>query len=261
MKRIGLFLILAFAITNQQIYSASASIEKQFYAKIQTSDCVLYETPQNANPICTLRKTFFVQVEEKIGEFYKVNYNGISGYVSKNKVSLMDGTPNNKYFSATVKLFSPTYPLYEKPNENSSEVTTLSRENVMTYYGYTQGQTASNSDNNIWYYLSVNQGGKTLYGYVFSQAVAGENPEANVSDNIESFPIIDESIFSDISTSSFSSLSVGTKVMLIIAISVPSLLILYFLIKPNKIAGASKKKTKKHKIQHGDYFEFDESEL
>lgn len=261
MKRIVLFLILAFAITsNFKIYTASASIEKPLYAKIQTSDCVLYEMPQHTSPICTLRKTFFVQVEEKFGDFYKVNYNGISGYVAKNKVSLMDGTPNNKYFSATVKLFSPTYPLYEKPSESSSEVTTLSRENVMTYYGYIQGQTAANSNNNIWYYLSVNQGGKTLYGYVFSQAVAGENPEANSQDNTENFPVIDESIFTDYSAS-FSSLSVGTKIMLVIAISVPSLLILYFLIKPNKIAQSPKKKTKKHKIQHGDYFEFDESEL
>ena len=253
-------MILAFAITsNFKVCTASASIDKEIYAKIQTSDCVLYETPQKTSPICTLRKTFFVQVEEKSGDFYKVSYNGISGYVSKDKVSLMDGTPSNKYFSATVKLFSPTYPLYEKPSESSSEVTTLSRECVMTYYGYTQGQTASNSDNNIWYYLSVNQGGKTLYGYVFSQAVAGENPEANAIDNVEDFPVIDESIFTD-ATSSFSGLSVGTKIMLVIAICVPSLLILYFLIKPSKIAQSPKKKTK-HKVQHGDYFEFDESEL
>ena len=82
--------------------------------------------------------------------------------------------------------------------------------------------------------------------------------------NNEVFDTVSDDVL-DNTTTEFHSLSTGTKIMLIVAISLPSVLILYFLIKPSKIMQITKtrKQVKKEsrKIRHGDYFEFDESEL
>ena len=181
-------------------------------------------------------------------------------HLKKDKVKLMNGTPQTPYANATFKLFVP-YSVYQSPNQTSSKTleqidTTMEIE----YYGTIQGQQVM-SDNNIWYYSCVTVNGQKYYGYIFS-GVTDYLTTINV--NPESFEIVSDNILNS-STTEFKELSTGTKIMLIVSISVPSVLILYFLIKPSKIMQVTKnrKQVKKEnkKIRHGDYFEFDESDL
>lgn len=234
-----------------------------YYAKVKNSGVMFCALPSENSALFEIPSTYFVKFDYVTNDYYHVFYGNIDGYVRKDKVTLMNGTPRNPYFAPTYTLFTE-YSMYEQPIKSSTEVAKLSESASLTYYGKKSGQVLS-KNNSTWYYSSVEVDGTQKFGYVFSRA-ADDDPEEAKLDNFESFEIVDDSIFSSASAS-FTSLSTGTKIMLIVAISVPSLLILYFLVKPSKIMQVTKakKKTKtegtKRRVRHGDYFEFDESEL
>lgn len=195
-----------------------------------------------------------------------------SGWFKVKSLALKDGrkffrlflqkfnVPIRPYFDATYKVFT-NYSLFKQPNEDEVEAT-LTKNTEIAYYGKKIG-TLATDENDVWYYSSIIEDNQQKFGYVFSQA-AFSQPEKNKPFNNERFDIVSEELLMP-STTNFTTLSTGTKILLIVAISVPSVLILYFLIKPTKImqAAKSKKKTKQpaRKVRHGDYFEFDESDL
>lgn len=236
-----------------------AENDKIYYAKVQSAGTNLCSMPNETSALFEIPYSYFVKVQYSVDNFFKVTYKNVEGYVEKNKVSLMNGTPVHPYAEATFKVFL-TYNLYENTNQNSGKVTEISTTTTVEYYGTKIGEQVT-STNNVWYYSSITNGEQTFYGYVFSGVT---DYLSTITTNTETFEIVDEKIL-DTTTTQFNTLSTGTKIMLIIAISVPSLLILYFLIKPSRIMQVTKtrKQVKKEhkKIRHGDYFEFDESEL
>ncbi len=236
-----------------------AENQKEFYAKIQNTGVYLCSTPSEVSSLFEIPYSYFVKVDYSVDDYFKVTYQNVEGYVKKDKVSLMNGTPQQPYAQATFKVFVP-YALYETPNQNSSIKAQINTTNSLNYLGTKAGQQVSSSSN-TWYYCNFSQDGQVVCGYVFSGITDVLTP---ITTNTETFEIVKEDILNP-STTEFKSLSTGTKVMLIVAISVPSLLILYFLIKPSKIMQITKtkKQVKKEsrRIRHGDYFEFDESEL
>ena len=243
---------------NISTFNSSANTEKEYFAKVQNTGVNLCSSPSEATAMFEIPYSYFVKVEYIVDDYFKVKYHDIDGYIKKDKVSLMDGTPVSPYANATYKLFVP-YSLYESASQTSS-IVQLDDSVSITYYGTKVGQQVR-TDNNIWYYSSVQIDGTIYYGYIFSGVT---DLLTRIDVNNETFNIVSEDVLLP-TVSSFTSLSTGTKIMLIIAISVPSLLILYFLIKPSKIMQASKTKKKNKKepkrVRHGDYFEFDESEL
>ena len=235
-----------------------AEVEKVFYAKATTSGTCFCETPSENSVLFEIPTSYFVQVEYVVDDYYKVSYDGLQGYVKKDKVSLMNGTPTTPYAQATFKLFVP-YSLYQSPSQTSLEICKLSTDMTIKYYGAKAGQQLT-SKSNIWYYSSITDGENIFYGYVFSGTT---DHLSNIPTNNESFEIVNEDALNS-TTSEFTALSTGTKIILIIAISIPSLLILYFLIKPSRIMQMNKKKStdkQPRKIRHKDYFEYDENDL
>ncbi len=260
MKKICLILMFALvALGNCQFAASNAEDEKNFYAKVQNTGVSLCSSPSEASAMFEIPYSYFVKVDYVVDDFFKVSFNGLEGYVKKDKVSLMQGTPINPYPNASFKLFVP-FALYESASQESSVVALDDTALSLKYYGTKVGQ-ALRTDNNIWYYASVQVEDKQYFGYVFSGVT---DLLTRIEVNNEIFTIVSEDALLPPSTS-FTTLSNGTKVLLIVAISIPSLLILYFLIKPSKILQTSKakKKVKKEpkRVRHGDYFEFDESEL
>ncbi len=252
----GLFL-LSFCFSANNF--ALAEEETIYYAKVQSTGVQLCSTPSETSALFEIPNTYFVQVEYVVDDYYKVSYNNVEGYVKKDKVTLMNGTPQRPFANSTFKLFMP-YGLYESPYDYSTKVTDVDESLVLTYYGTKTGQLVS-SQNNVWVYASVEKDGETFYGYVFSRII---DIIPTITNNEESFEVVDEGILNN-TTTEFSNLSTGTKVLLIVSISVPSLLILYFLIKPTRVLQNQKKQKRPQKevkkIRHGDYFEFDESQL
>lgn len=231
-----------------------------YFAKIQSTGVNLCETPSETTGMFEIPYSYFVKVESIVDDYFKVTYKDISGYVKKDKAKLMKGIPQTPFAQANFKLFVP-FALYTSPSKNSAVTIQLDDTvETISYYGTKIGQQVT-SNNNVWYYSSVTISGQNYYGYVFS-GVTDYLSKINL--NNEVFETVDEGIL-DTSSTEFNKLSTGTKILLIVSISIPSVLILYFLIKPSKIMQTTKnrKQIKKEnkKIHHGDYFEFDESEL
>lgn len=234
-------------------YIARAESEN-FYAKITAQNTSLYSSPNTSSALFTLPYSYFVKVDGVDGEFYEATYNGISGYVLKSEVSLMEGEPLSPYFSAQISVFTDHF-LYAQPNSNASVVYELVENDFLTYYGNIIGEKVSDKSD-VWYYSSITKNGTTYFGYLYSQ-IANSLPEISI--NTELFKEVDEDVFSN-SPPEFTSLSPGTKAILIIAIIIPSVFILFFLIKPSALTKAKPPKEKRpRKVQHGDYFEFDDN--
>lgn len=259
MKRFIIFLfilIIPFFSSSSQTYAAQ---EKEYFAKITSNGVFLCETPNANSAIFEIPYSYFVKVEYVVDDYFKVSYDNVQGYVKKDKVALMNGTPLNPYAKASFKIFVE-YKLYQSPYQNSLEVYDLTTNDALKFYGTMTGQPLT-SKSNLWYYCSTVVDGTTFYGYVFSGIT---DNLTTIPTNGETFQTISESELNS-QTSEFSSLSTGTKVILIVSISIPSLLIMYFLIKPSRIVQMSKKKTsekqKNKRLRNKDYFEFDENDI
>ncbi len=252
---LSVFLFISF--TTQSL--AFAENENSYYAKISSTSTYLCSMPSENSAIFELPYSYFVKVEYVVDDYFKVVYDGIDGYVKKDKVSLMNGTPQSPFAAATFKVFVP-YALYSAPNSTSTKLADVDTTATLKFYGNISGEQLNSSTNN-WYYCSFQSGKESHFGYIFSGVT---DYLTKISTNTETFDVIDEDSLSATEASEFNTLTTGTKVMLIISISVPSLMILYFLIKPSRILqnkAKSKTKKKASKVRHGDYFEFDESEL
>ena len=258
MKKIILFFLLGFFALSCKMSPAFAE-QASYFAKVQNTGVFLCSSPSENSSIFEIPYSYFVKVETAVDDYYKVSYDGIEGYVKKDKVTLMNGVPQNPYAKATFKVFVPYY-LYQSPSQNSSAVA-IDTNATFTYYGTKVGQPIS-SASNIWYYASVKIDESVHYGYVFSGVT---DYLTTIQINNESFKIISDKELTSSPNSELKKLSTGTKIMLIVAISVPSILILYFLIKPTKILQVTKSrkniKKERKRTHHGDYFEFDENDI
>ena len=256
---LSFFLFLMSFISHK---NALAEEKVFYYAKISSNSTYLCSTPSENSAMIEIPYSYFVKVEYVIDDYFKVSYDNVEGYVKKDKVSLMKGTPEVPFASATFKLFVP-YGLYSSANSASTKICDIDTSQTVKYYGRISGQQLSSSSNN-WYYCSLINGDQTVFGYVFSGVT---DYLTTISINNETFESVTEDVFSSTpQASEFSTLSSGTKILLIVSISIPSLLILYFLIKPSRILKLNKskkiqQKNPKKTRRHSDYFEFDESEI
>lgn len=254
MKKIFLILIALLILPFFQINETSA--EDSIFGKVKNSEVYFYSSLSTSSGLFKLPYSYFVSVISVEGEFYQVTYKDLIGFVKKEDVTLMRGTPNTPYLNSSFSNYV-AYSLYESPNTASTSLVMLEEDSVLSFYGEMEGEEVS-SRGNTWYYASTNSNGNILRGYIYSEVVATP-PEITV--NSETFEEVSEDALASNSPTSFSNLSTGTKVLLIIAITVPSIFILFFLVKkPTKQKKKSEKKPIR-KIQHGDYFEFDDSDL
>lgn len=257
-KYLVFFATFLFVFSFHSVSITHADFEKEYFAKVQSNGVNFYASPTESSALFEIPFSYFVKVKAVVDNYFKVTYMDLEGYVKKDKVDLMDGSPINPYANANFNLYLP-FALYETASKDNA-LTNLDENMTICYYGKKVGQQLKIGIND-WYYSRVQVEGTTLHGYVYSDLV--ETP-INIKTNNEVFSKVTEDILFP-SNSTFKGLSTGTKVILIVAISVPSILILYFLIKPSKIMEITKMKKKQkqpvRRIRHGDYFEFDESEL
>ena len=248
------FLFLSLDATN-----SCFAAEKEYFAKVETSGVQFYSSKDDLSALFELPATYFVKASISNDAYLHATYKNLNGYVKKELVSLMKGTPSQPYVNATFKVFVSNY-LYSNPSQASSTTIDISTSDILSYYGTKNGQQL-NSQTNVWYFASVEKNGQTFFGYVFSGIT---DYLTNIPQNTETFELVKDSDLSDQTETPLTKLSTKTKILLIISIAVPSVLILYFLIKPSRISiSANKNKNKKthRKIRHGDYYEFDENEL
>lgn len=257
MKKFVLILTLISCLCPHTTHFANA--KNSFYAKIESGEVYFYSAPLSNSEVFEIPKSYFVCINADANDFWQATYKNQTGYVKKEQVSLMNGNPQNPYATSTFKVFV-NFSLYEAPNQTSSIKTNVNPNQSLTYYGKRTGQALS-SVNNVWYYCSLYENGHEVFGYIYSGVV---DQLSTIATNYETFTRVEESNLSQNQSNNYSSLSTKTKIMLVVAISVPSAMILYFLIKPSRLNSSHKRKRSKvlqRKSRHSDYYEFDEHDL
>ncbi len=230
-----------------------------YFAQVKTDGVYFCSSTDDKTALFEIPCTYFVEVKGVFGNYYNVKYKNKEGYVRKDGVQLKKETPQTPYLNVTLNVFDPNY-LYTTPRRTESSKR-ITESTLLTYYGTINGEEIQTSKSK-WFYVSAVIENKIEYGYVFEtfldqKPIYSPSTENNLTN-------VGEEVLNQYNTAS-EGLSTGTKIILIIAISIPSILILYFLVKPTRILQNSKqRKNVKHTKRvhrHGDYFEFDEGEL
>ena len=216
MKKFIAFIFVFFLFVCGNFESVYAENERTYFAKVQTNGVYFCSMPNEASALFEIPNSYFVEVESVVDDYYKIYYNGIAGYVKKEKVSLMDGIPQTPYATASFKSFIPYY-LHESPTQSSPIVANISTDINLKFFGSKTGEQLT-STSNLWHYVSITQNEQTCFGYIFASLV---DPSPQIIPNNETFNEIGEEVFDETLTE-FTTLSTGTKVILIIAIGVLS---------------------------------------
>ena len=261
---LSIFIIFYCFLVAFASFTASFSHADNFYfAKIQKEGVYFYSNPidSSENILFEVPNTYFVKLlDDENSLFYYAQYSDQFGYVKKSDVIAMDGTPQNPYATSSFRIFAlEGMGLYSSPSlsaENEiAEIPYLTDD--LVYYGKVSGQQAIPDKSNEWYYCKYTSS-DTLYGYVYSVFC---DKLTDFADNYETFAIVTSPTFS--SSSNLDGLSTVAMTFIVIGVSIPCVIVIYLLVKPTlfkeKAINEHTKIPKKRR--HGDYYEFDESDL
>ena len=236
---------------------ANADTSLCYYAKITSDGTYFYSSCNEEDKLFKIPPTYFVLLTDNASDdFYCAKYGNCLGYVKKNQVIAMDGTPSNPYASSySFRITSMSgLPLMDSPSFESNKLITIDflEENVF-FYGEKSGQEYFSNSTDIWYYCSYTKGDTTYFGYLFSYYC---NFQTNIKDNNEYF----EEITSTLKFKPEMSVPVSTSdtitAIIVLAIAIPLLILCYFFLAPR-----SKHKKAKLVKRKKDYYELSENDL
>ncbi len=255
------FLFLLF-IPLQFSAGISFSASNSIYAKIESSGIFLYSSPkaENDSKLFEIPNSYFVRlIENANDDFYYCVYKDVYGYVLKNEVTAMDGTPINPFVESSFRVYAPSgLGLYSSPilSDQYKKTVIPYLTDTLTYYGTIIGQEAIPDKSSMWIYCKYNFD-TTSYGYVYS-VFCDKLP--TITTNTERFNVIEVPFLKENGgAKELTSVAMG---FIIVGVSLPCLIVLFLLVKPSlqkEKANSTKPKLKRGKNR--DYFEFDESDL
>lgn len=224
-----------------------------YYARIMQDNVYLYLSPVDAddytNILFTLPRTYFVQLLDNAGEnFFKVKYKDFYGYIKKDKVQAIAGTPQEPYledinFRVFAELSRDMRSVPSTKSGTSSQVAyipNLCRN--LTYYGCIVGDSLIDGRTDVWYYCKYSAD-KDYYGYVYSD-FCDEMPKQMPinSENVEytTAPTFEPE------TNNQTSLPIQNKTtgIVIAILSIPACLFVYLIMRSSKFSTTKRTKQK-----------------
>lgn len=174
-KFLVIILLLIIPFSNYSIIAVASTK----YARIEKSTHIYKNMVENnniENIICIGEKTYFVEIIANYDNFFKVNYNGISGFVKKTDVKEITNIPSTPY-PINIKLsIQNTCNLRSTPTTKSdinNVVTTLNtNESDFIFIGRVFSEEAIDFGGSTWYF--VNYKGK--YGYIYNKYIKSISP-------------------------------------------------------------------------------------
>lgn len=166
------------------------------FARIASNDVYLYSTTNtsSSNIVCQVENSYFVLIlASYYDDFYRVEYNNLEGYVLKDKVIKVDGTPLNPYPSnITLTTISNVCNLRSSPYIKTTPTNVLcsipSNTNNIQFLGKVYGDNVFDYSNNLWYLVKYNETTGYIYnGYIKSQPAVYPNVETLSITGIEQF--------------------------------------------------------------------------
>lgn len=144
------------------------------YFRVTENNTVLYRTASDEktieNMFFILPQSYFVQSLGAEGDFYKVNYAGVVGFVLKEEVIAVHGTPVTPFASATFKINGvASAVMRSSPSVSGGYVGLLPCDTEITFLGELEGEEALNGLGNRWFlarFISFEQG--ILTGYIYA---------------------------------------------------------------------------------------------
>ncbi len=262
MKKLILLMFFAFFISfiSPQISEQKAFAKStEIYAKITSNNIYFYSLAEEKEEckLFLLPASYFVLLLSAKEDFYYAKYQDVFGYVKQSDVVPMRGVPSNPYAKASFRVFAlDGLGLFKSPKMSAEKIATLPYLcDDFTFYGCINGEEAVPNKSNQWYFVKYSQSGKM--GYVYS--VFCDN-FSTIPQNSETFEVISSPLFTEEEASA--ELSPVAMTFIVIGVSLPCLIVLYLLIKPNMYKEKLPKDKTQYKAKNGrDYFEFDESDL
>lgn len=249
-----LVLILILLLNQCPIINASASGENltRYFAKVMYDDVYLFKTPTDIDDISNiyfeLPKTYFVELLDSANEdFYMANYLSFSGYVKKDSVQAIIGTPTSPFLeNINFRVYAElSRDLRNEPSLNngtSSQITYIPLYSKnLTYIGKIYGETLIDGRTNIWYYCKYSAD-KDYYGYVYSDFC---DEMDTIQNNLEKVTFTENPTFEPIPEPTYTIPQNSNNVGIIIGVlSVPALVFLLMIVKGKHILSGEKFKDK-----------------
>ncbi len=221
------------------------------YARIIKEDTYIYKEQACNTVMFELPNTYFVKLLDYKNNIYKVEYCGIIGYVKEGGLQPVVGTPKKPFMDkATFRIFSSDGAvLRNTPTKTSTITTTLPIDKAIVYLGSVVGEELIYNRGNVWYYAVYTKNNETCTGYVYAGLC---DMLTNVDVNTESLDSCDNPFVSN-SESYIQYLQQNDtiKTLLIVAVCLPSVMLVYLLFKPLRLA-------KSQRLKKDDYFEDNE---
>lgn len=223
-----LYAFLGVFMVNKLDYSIETSTKSEQYAKIVDTNCYFFKTPtknyHHSNVNFILEKSYFVLVLSTENDFYYVYYNNIKGYILKEQVELINEVPTNPFLeNITLNISSDCY-MYSSPEVlESSKVKKLSKLTQLTFIGKINGSKENLHGTNLWYYCKFTENNHEIYGYVSSDNTNNLSP---ITENNEVTTLKLSS-----TENTFLYLNSTTSNLIILLISLPTILVVFLLLK------------------------------
>ena len=271
------FLLSLFVALSSTTYPACEASET-YFAQIKRDGVYLYSSAINSPEysLFEIPQTYFVELLDDAGTiFYKARYMESTGYIKKDEIACIRGTPVKPHAnSISFRIFATSgLELRSSPSSTSpfnilDTIPFLSTN--LIFYGKTYGDESISQKGNLWYYCKYVGGGNSQFGFVYSvfcdslptiainTEVFEEIPAPNFGSN--GLPDIKEPI-----TDLFS-LPIEAQIAIITGIVLFTGVLLYLIIKPSKLViktptAPPKAPQPKRASKHADYYEFDEFDL
>lgn len=188
-----------------------------------------------------METTYYVEILHTYNEdFYKVNYNGTTGYVKRNAVKKVDGTPSIPYpNNVKMKTINNNVYLRSTPSKSNNTLSIIPANcTSLKFIGYAYGEQVDDFRDNVWYYVNY----LDIYGYVYSEYIS---EISNIPQNIENLSLLSDD-YLDITNP----LSNASCLIIISVLLAPTLILLLLLYKK-----PSKRKVKQHIMVINEYDE------
>ena len=184
-------------------------------------------TSQNLdNILCLAEETYYVELISDYDTLYKVNYNGITGFIKKTDIKEISNSPITPY-PYNIKLIinsncnlrsTPT----TKSNINNVISTIYTTSDNITFIGRVIGEEAIDFGGNTWYYVCYNGD----YGYIYNNYVKSITP---IYQNNETFTYA-----TNISNKIENPIKDPPSLIIMFILSIPLFAVLFILYLPKK---------------------------
>ena len=240
---IGILLLIFSAVALRAVVFLPAKAEETTYIHLPTST-PLYRNNDLSHEIITLPAGYYAKVLSSKNNLYRVEYNGVRGFIECDGDFLVTTPPTEPYQTAELKTKSDagTY-LRSEPSSTSTRLSLIPPETTLLFIGSISSMIPSDGITNLWYYVTYDMSETaSINGYVYGERV---NILSGMIERPETKPTYSTTLPTETDLSTTIEISSGLKIFLIVLFVVLGVIIFaLLLISPRQTAEKPAEKIK-----------------